>query len=420
MMHEIFASRLGGKIEIPASKSFVQRFIAAAVLAEGQSKLITPGASDDILTASRVGNQLGAEVRRLINGDLIVTGGMNLSEQPIFCRESGLCARLFVPIAALQGKAFYVDGLPSLSRRHLKFDFLQLEKFGLKCEIQNEGIPARFEGTLKAGEYHLDCSKSSQLLSGLLFAMPLLKQDSIIHADHLVSSPYVDMTLDMMRRFGVVIERREKDTFIIPGNQAYQAQNMHADGDWSAAANLLVAATLIGKGLEIYNLNVDSVQADKRILYVMKHAEIPFFVEQNKLIVEAAKPKGFELDIRDCPDLFPAVLPLACASSSVSKVYHIERLVHKESNRLEAAMREYKKLGAQFVQQKDSLEIHPAPLKYADVNSWGDHRIIMSLVVAAMANKGAMIHDSDHVSKSWPAFFDQLKSIGGKFHAHLR
>lgn len=419
MMHEILPSKLKGEVSLPSSKSYVQRFIAAAILAEGQSILEGAGQCDDIETAVRIGDQLGGETRQLTSGELLVTGGRAFKGDELFCRESGLCARLFTPIASVQGKPFMVNGMSSLERRHLAQDFVQLRNFGLSVDIRNKGIPSFIEGELKPGEYHLDCSKSSQMLSGLLFAMPVLPGDSVLYADNLVSRPYVDMTIQMMRNFGVIVNEPEKNVFEIAGNQKYNPVKLVSEADWSAGANLLVAAALCGE-LEVKGLRANSCQADLRILEVLKQAEVSFQVHENSVTVQKSIPQGFELDLMDCPDLFPAVLPLACASQKVSRVYHLERLINKESNRLEAAMREYKKLGANFVMQSDCLEIHPTPLKFADVNSWGDHRIIMSLTVAGLANEGLIIHDSDHVSKSWPEFFNQIKSIGGKYHAHLR
>ncbi|MEA1873389.1 MAG: 3-phosphoshikimate 1-carboxyvinyltransferase, partial [Bacteroidota bacterium] len=397
----------------------VQRFIAAAVLANGQSEISDPGVSDDILAASHIAEQLGAEFRRLSNGDFLIEGGGNATNLDLFCRESGLCARLFAPIAAIHNKTFEISGLPGLNHRNLIYDFEQLKQFGLSIHYENNELPIRFSGKLNSGNYRIDCSKSSQLLSGLLFAMPLLSGDSVIVAENLVSRPYVLMSLKMIEKFGVHIEMQDENHFFIPGNQKYIAQKLHAEGDWSAASNLVVAAALIGN-LRLQNLNMHSAQADREILTICKRAKIPYQFEGDALSVQKSKLTGFELDITDCPDLFPAVLPLACAANSVSKIYHVERLIHKESNRLDAVIREYTKLGAKFIQQKDALEIHPAPLKFADVNSWGDHRIVMSLCVAAMTNRGAIIHDSDHISKSWPDFFNKIKSIGGKFHAHLR
>ncbi len=419
MMHEIFPSKIKGGVKIPASKSVVQRFIAAAVLAHGQSEISNPGSSDDILAATHIGEQLGAVVRRLANGNILINGGVNDFGQALFCRESALCARLFAPIAALHQKSFEINGLPGLSRRHLNHDFDQLKQLGLNIRYEKNGLPVYFGGRLNPGTYHIDCAKSSQLISGLLFALPMLPNDSLIVAENLVSRPYVQMTLEMIRKFGVHIEEIEANHFHIPGNQTYKAQTLHAEGDWSAASNLIVAAGLTG-GLKLENLSQKSNQADKQVLDICNMANIPFEIVDDAIFVQRGQPKGFDLDIMDCPDLFPAILPLACAADSVSHIYHIERLVHKESNRLEAAMREYTKLGAKIIRQNDSLEIHPAQLKFAHVNSWRDHRIVMSLSVAAMANRGAVIHDSDHVSKSWPDFFNQFKSIGGKFHAHLR
>ncbi len=418
MRHEIFPSKLQGQIKLPPSKSYVQRFIAAAIFAEGKSVLKNVGNCDDIKTAIDIAKTLGAEIIQTKH-DISIIGGQSFNGGELFCRESGLCARLFTPIASVFGAPFVVNGINSLVHRNLAYDFVQLEKFGLTMAFENQGIPAFVEGRLRAGEYRLDCSKSSQMLSGLLFALPVLSEDSVVYADNLVSRPYVDMSLQILEAFGIVITETEKNTFNIKGNQTYHSVELDAEADWSAGANVLVAGALSGE-IEACGLSVCSKQADKKILEVFKQAEILYENSENGIRVFPSVPQGFELDLTDCPDLFPAVLPLACVAKTISRFYHVERLIHKESNRLEAILSEYQKLGMRFKKHADSLEIYPSLLKAADVNSWGDHRMVMSLSIAGFTNQGLVIHHSEDISKSWADFFDQIKSIGGKFYAHVR
>lgn len=418
MMHEINTSSVSGTITVPTSKSYVQRFIAASILAKGESELFNSGLSDDISTSLNIGHLLGASTRVTCNNSIVVNGDFHFEGNDFFCRESGLCARLFTPIIALSGNDFIISGENSLNKRNLSYDLNQLKKFGLEVNFLNDNFPVSIKGQLKATHCNLDVSKTSQMLSGLLFALPLCDGESQICVNQVVSKPYIEMTLSVLRCFGIKIQWTD-NIFIIPGNQNYIPQSDTAEGDWSSATNLIVAAALTGN-LTIKNLQFDSNQADIKILEILNDAKIKWKKTVNGITVYKGKPKGFKLDLTDNPDLFPAIIPLACAADSKSYIYHVERLLNKESNRLEAIIREYTKMGAKFTKRNDVLEIKPAKLQFSDVNSWGDHRIIMSLCIAAMANKGACIHDSGHVSKSWPKFFTEIKKIGGKTNVQLR
>jgi 3-phosphoshikimate 1-carboxyvinyltransferase len=420
MMHEVYPSELKGEISIPASKSHVQRFIAAAMMSDGESTLVNAGHSDDVITALAISNQFGANSRLLSNGTILLTGNFKLVKEEIFCRESGLCGRMFAPIASLSGKPFRINGTDSLKRRDIQKELVQLRNFGLNVESDKGQFPVYFAGKLRPGKFTLDCSNSSQLLSGLLFALPKCNQDSEIQVENLVSYPYVEMTLQMIHRFGVNVNTSTKNVFQIPGNQNYISQNLNAEGDWSAAANMLVAGALCGD-IVINNVPLNSKQADRKILDVLEMAKVRYEIGDNRIAVFKSKPQGFDLDITDCPDLFPAVLPLAFAANTTTHIYRIDRLFKKESNRLEAAMREYRKLGGGFMKyDNEQLDIYPSPLAFSDVNSWGDHRIIMSLTIAGLANSGLVIHDSSHVSKSWPEFFNHINALGGTVNARLR
>ncbi len=420
MLHEIQHSELRGAVDLPASKSYVQRFLAAALLSKGGACLSAPGNASDVLAALSVIQMLGASARIQPNGDFSVKKGKGFDGGELFCGESGLCARMFAPIAGLYGKDFTVNGYKSMQRRRLYPDFKQLEAFGMTVKSDDEKIPVRFSGQLTPADVTLDASRTSQLLTGLLLALPLCDNDSHIKAENLVSKPYIDLTISLMQEFGVTVEVVGNE-YHIPGNQHYKPIKRKAETDWSAAANFMVAAALAGE-CEINRLSMDSQQADKVILEVFDDAGIDYDItKNNSIVVRQSTPSSFSLELTDAPDLFPALLPLACRAKGPCRFSDLTRLQNKESNRLEALVREYRKLGAEFeMLNNDQMLVHPAELYYADVNSWGDHRVIMSLVIAGIANEGLMIHDSSHVAKSFPDFFDAMKSLNAKCHAYAR
>ncbi|MEA3448531.1 MAG: 3-phosphoshikimate 1-carboxyvinyltransferase [Bacteroidota bacterium] len=420
MLHEIQHSELKGAVNLPASKSYVQRFLAAALLSKGDASITAPGNAADVLASLSVIQMLGASARIQNNGDFSIKKGKPFAGGELFCGESGLCARMFAPIAGLSGQDFYISGYKSMQRRHFFPDFKQLEAFGLKVKTDDEKIPVHFSGRLKPARATLDASRTSQLLTGLLFALPLCDDDSHIKAENLVSKPYIDMTISLMREFGVSVEVNG-DEYHIQGNQSYTPVKRKAETDWSAAANFMVAAALTGE-CEIRDVSMDSHQADKVILDVFDEASVDYEIKDNNtIVVRQSTPGAFTLELTDVPDLFPALLPLACRAKGPCRFSDLTRLQNKESNRLEALVREYRKLGAEFeMLNNDQMLVHPAELNYADVNSWGDHRVIMSLMIAGIANEGLMIHDSGHVSKSFPDFFEAMKSLNAKCHAYQR
>ncbi|HKK67052.1 MAG TPA: hypothetical protein VJ946_02530, partial [Bacteroidales bacterium] len=253
MLHEIKPASLNGKMIMPASKSFVQRFIAAASLAKGMSVIHNPGRSEDVLASMAVAERLGMYARTLSNGDIMLQSDKPFAGGVLFCRESGLCARMFAPIAATFGVDFSIDGERSLKRRHLVHELKQLEQFGMSVNAVKGDIPVSLSGKLQAAAAIIDASRSSQLLTGLLMALPVCDQNSTITAESLVSKPYVDMTVDMLKRFGVEVTN-DGNKYLIPGNQTYKPLETNAETDWSAASNIMVAAALCGE-LEISGLN---------------------------------------------------------------------------------------------------------------------------------------------------------------------
>lgn len=413
---QIEKSSLNGKISLPGSKSHIQRILIAASMAHEPTLIKGVDYAEDIQAAQDIVKALGASVSES-DSDIFLTPNFQMATPVLDCRESGFCARVFPSIASLTGKSFQLTGRGSLLERQIYADFLQLEQCGVNVEYEGNGIPAQFSRMLRGGDYTIYANRGSQLLSGLLFALPVCAKDSRIDIPELVSKAYIDLSIDVMYRFGVKVKNREYSQFIIPGGQTYESPGtIEAEADWSSAAVWIVAAALCGK-VTLDNLNPYSRQADRCILQILSAAAVPYTFENGVLQVGAATPKAFDTDIRHCPDLFAAIVPLALAANGTSRIHGIDRLTNKESDRLQAILTEYHRMGAKTHTEGNVLVLESTPLEFAEVNAHNDHRMVMSLIVAGLANKGVKISGVEAIRKSYPGFFDDLKSIGGKIYA---
>jgi 3-phosphoshikimate 1-carboxyvinyltransferase len=273
--------------------------------------------------------------------------------------------------------------------------------------------PVKISGPLRAGNYKINGSFSSQILSGLLIALPLCHSDSEIVVDNLKSKTYVDMTISVMAAFGVECSHWNYSKFNIKGNQIYKGTEYAVEGDWSAAANLLVAAAISGN-ITIRALEVDSKQADVQILTALEQYGAKISILNPRAIsVQKNENKPFNFDATDCPDLFPPLVVLAASCQGQSKIKGIHRLIHKESNRLESLKDIFSKLGLKLHSENDELIIKGSgQLTGNAIDSHNDHRIAMSGAIAAtLTNTPIFISNTQCVKKSYPNFFEDLEKV---------
>jgi 3-phosphoshikimate 1-carboxyvinyltransferase len=398
-----------GTAPAPASKSMAQRAAAIAALTRGETDILNFSACRDSATALAVSKDLGAEVR--ISGDRVtVRGGFNPRRRLIHCRESGLCMRMFSAVAALWDKEITLDGLPQLRKRPISMAEAPLRRLGVRVQSAGGFPPLKLRGPLRGGEAHVDGSVTSQFLTGLLIAAPLASGDSKITVSNLKSAPYVEMTLEIIRAFGVKV-RRKGDRFLIPGNQAYRPRKYRLEGDWSAASFFLVAGALAGD-VSVTGVSADSSQADRAILSLLEAAgaDIQRIPDGFRALKGDLRP--FEFDASHCPDLFPPAAALAVHCPGESRIKGAGRLIFKESRRGQALETELGKLGARIRTDQDVMVIEGGGLGGGDAFSRGDHRIAMSLSVAALAARGpSAIEGAQCVAKSHPNFYADLDRI---------
>ena len=403
--------RLSGVATPPCSKSYAQRALAAALLAEGETVLRNLDFCDDTLSAIATIEALGAEVERLDERTVKVRGGLSPKGDTLNVGESGLATRMFTPIASLCNSPITVQGRGTLLYRPMTMMIEPLRRLGVEVRDGGGCLPIEVCGPMRGGEIEVDGSVSSQFLTGLLMALPLAEEDTTILVENAVSKPYLDMTIDMASKFGVRIQHNDYKEFYVEGSQHYEATDIAIEGDWSAAAMLLVAGAIAGE-VTLTNISMLSKQADVAVCDALVRAGAAVTSEPNSITVEHRDLVAFEFDATQCPDLFPALAALAAAAEGESVIYGTHRLEHKESNRAEAIQKEYEKLGIEVRLEGDAMYIRGGEIHAAEVFSHHDHRIAMSMAVSALRSDGeVLIRESECVAKSYPDFFEVLQSL---------
>lgn len=399
---KISPSVLRGNLSIPASKSCAHRAVICAALADGVSTLSGITMSKDIEATISSMTALGASFE--INGDIVTVKGISGSidgTAEIDCNESGSTLRFIMPVAAALGVKSVFIGKGKLPQRPIDIYKRELKNHGIT--FHTEEMPYEISGILTGGKYEIEGNVSSQFITGLLFALPLAKEDSeIIMTSHLESRPYVDITIDILRRYGIEISETE-NSFLIKGNQKYTPYDEHIEGDYSQAAFFFVANAL-GSDVNILNLKEDSVQGDKAITDIIADT------------LKNGSVTGYKADCSDIPDLVPILSVLGAYGNMPSTIYNAERLRIKESDRLAACADMLNNLGGNVTVTSDGLEILPTNgLNGGTIDSYGDHRIVMAAAIAALNCKGdVIIKGAEAAEKSYPTFFEDYVKLGGK------
>lgn len=404
--------RVKGTLTPPCSKSYAQRALAAALLTEEPVVLRNLEFCDDTRSAMRCIETLGATIEQADPTTLSIKGGLTPRGNRLDVGESGLSTRLFTPVAALCPTPVTIVGRGTLLSRPMTMMLDPLRQLGVTVRDNGGFLPIEVCGPMRGGEVEVDGSVSSQFITGLLLALPRAGHDTTLHVHDAVSTPYLDMTLDTAQRFGIEICQRDYEEFYIPGNQRYGTTYFSIEGDWSAAAMLLVAGATAGE-ITVRNVSMLSKQADTAICTALVRAGAAVINETDSVTAVHRPLHAFEFDATNCPDLFPALAALAAAAEGVSVIRGTSRLEYKECNRAEAICEEYGKLGIEVdLSEEDVMKIRGGAIHGARTRSHGDHRMAMSLAVAALRSDGAVtIEGAESVAKSYPRFFEDLEHV---------
>lgn len=384
----------------------MQRACAAALLSNGETIIRNPGHSNDDKAAIGIIKALGAEVAN--NGDelIINSAGVNPIENEINCGESGLSIRMFTPLVALSDKEITINGSGSLVSRPMDFFDEILPQLDVKIKSNEGKLPMTIQGPLQPKNIEVDGSLSSQFLTGLLMAYAASNaKDVSIKVRNLKSKPYIDLTLDVMKTFGLrVPENRNYEEFIFSNDfisdSGLPTSDYTVEGDWSGGAFLLVAGAIAGP-ITVHGLDMSSTQADKAIIDALMAANAGIAMEAKGIQLHPTEMDGFYFDATHCPDLFPPLVALAAYCNGKTTIKGVSRLAHKESNRAVTLQDEFDKMGVTIDLEDDEMIIHGGGIvKGADVHSNHDHRIAMACAVAALkATDETVIEEAQAVKK---------------------
>jgi len=407
----VYPSSLTGVLKAPSSKSHTIRAIAAAMLAGGTSQIYFPSRCDDALAMADIARLMGAEITENPDNWNITTRHAS-KPASINCGESGLATRLMIAIAAHNERETIITGSGTLLNRHLGNIEQPLISLGATCKTYDGKLPFTIRGPIKGGSIEVDGTDSSQFISGLLMALPLAKNDSELRVHNLKSIPYVDMTLEILGKFGIEVHQQQYGTFTIEGNQKYKPACLEIEGDWSGASFAFVAAALAGN-IDISRLNPHSQQADKKIMSAITKASVDNLYKNSTFHSYKSEINSFDFDATHCPDLFPPLAVLAAAAKGTSTISGAGRLSQKESNRGAVLQVELAKLGIKIDLKQDVMIVEGGKIRGGTIFSHHDHRIAMAGTVAALIADGPVtIQDAECVSKSYPDFFKDMETIG--------
>lgn len=425
MITEITPEETGGEVTIPPSKSYSHRAIFAASLANGTSRLTNLILSNDIRATIEACRDLGADIEAEAEEDglftLMITGTPHPKADNclINCHESGSTIRMLIPIAAIDADNAVLIGEGRLTERPLGPIIDLLREKGVSAENQERQLPLILNGHLEPGVFELPGDISSQFVTGLLFALPLLDGDSEIRiTSKMQSAPYINMTIAVIEQFGIEIDKVSAELYRIPGNQHYKPNSFEIEGDFSQAAFWLVNGAVNGR-TELYGLPEESIQGDFQVIDILRKsdAQISWDPDKKAWISEPSKTRSFRLDASDVPDLIPPLSVFAALSEGQTEIFNAARLRIKESDRLMAVSKMLSAYGVEVVEKEDSLIIRGQErLDGCTIDSFHDHRIAMSAAIASGRADGPVyIENSEAVSKSWPNFWDEFEDAGGQF-----
>ncbi len=408
-------SKPKGSITAPPSKSYTIRALMGAALARGESEIIHPLISDDTGNALAVLGQIGVKVSQQKDIWQLSGGNFHQAEGELFCGESAATLRFMTTICALVPGRCRLTAAPSLARRPVEPLIQALRQLGVNASSQGGTAPITVVGGgLRGGTLELAGDISSQFVSALLFIAPFAENGlSIKLTTPLQSKPFVLMTMDCLSKFGIKIgSSPELDEFKIT-KQNHQPTKYEVEGDWSSASYFLALGAISG-GIEVDNLNPESLQGDKIMLNFLSNMGAQVTISPDSVIVKKKRLKAIRANLADCIDLLPTIAVLAAVADGSSELSGIERAVIKESNRVAAVKEGLQRMGIAVNEARNRLIITGSEPKGALINSHGDHRIAMAFSLLGSLAGDTVIDGAECVAKTFPNFWLKLKSLGGR------
>lgn len=406
---------LHGTVEAPPSKSMTHRLLITSALGDGVSLLKNPLHSQDTEATAEALRKLGASIREA-DGEWGILGGIiHQPDTELDCRESGTTMRLLTGVSSIISEPVTLSGAPQLLKRPNKPLLEALEQLGVKTKSSDGYPPITVQGKIKGGTASIPGDVSSQFISAIMLAAPYAENPVDIEiTTNLESKPYVEMTLDTMRKAGIKPQCSDDLLEIHVPNGMFTPRRARVEGDWSSAAYMLAAGAMAGK-VHVDNLDLESKQADREIISVLD--EMGAYIKQsgNRVTTELSRLSAIEVDLSDCPDLFPMVACLCAVAEGTSRLSGLGRLRLKESDRLSAMTAGLRSMGIEVTFDESSAQIKGGTPKGAVIDPYNDHRIAMSFAILAQTAEGVTtIQNPECVDKSYPEFWRDLGNIGAK------
>jgi 3-phosphoshikimate 1-carboxyvinyltransferase len=417
---KIQKSKLNGKITCPPNKSYTHRAIFLAALSDGKSIVKKILHSNDTIATISACRGFGVEVEEVENNVTIKNKiGEIVQSSMINAENSGTTIRIAIAIAALSGGNTTLTGDDSLKKRPMQPILDALETMGVKTESDEGRPPIHINGKIQGKEISINGDISSQFISALLIIAPRLPDGLIINVEgKLVSKPYVDLTIAIMKKFGVEVKIEEEYKRYVVSHQIYKPTTFSIPSDFSNLALLLAANVLLGDGLDIEISLGDMPQGDEAIVDILEKLGVNVTLEDDIITTESPiSLKGGKFDLSDTPDLLPAIAILALKSEKPIEMFNVKHARYKETDRIAIISRELKKIGLNVEEKDDGMVIKKSSeLIPAELNSENDHRLFMAFSIAGMFVGECTVSDPDAVKVSYPEFISDLVNVGAKIN----
>jgi 3-phosphoshikimate 1-carboxyvinyltransferase len=414
--------RLAGEVDIPSSKSYGQRALAASLLVS-KARINNLGKSADELAVLEVLRTCGSQVSMLGTGNVEIETRFDFNKNiKIDCGESGLAARLFAGLLMLNHGETIIVGQGSLNLRPMTPLFSIFSQLGIESESANHYLPIRYKGKLFPIDLQADGGLSSQFITGLLYYMVGLKHHSPLSLliSNIKSKPYLDMTMQMLSEIGADLEWKGQEIIVKPSALKSEVE-LNVEADWSSASFWIVAAAISGR-VKLNGLNRNSLQADVMLLEVIQSYGADVLWQENQLVIQSSQNRSFRVDANHAPDLIPILVVLAIFAEGKSIIKGVNRLKFKESDRLNGILKWLAMLKIPHNLEGDDLTIvgkskinyHIEPLAYSDFEGENDHRMVMASSILALFLNGGKLKGTTSIQKSYPDFFLDFEKLGGR------
>lgn len=404
-------------VAVPGSKSYTHRVLIAAALASGESLILNALRSEDTSLTMAALRQMGIAIADRADGLAVqgLGGRLGPSDKPIYLGNSGTSMRLLIPIAALGQGDYLLTGTPRMQERPVQALLDALGQIGVAARsVNGNGCPPLVVtgSTIEGGRLAIDCSLSSQFLSALLLMAPLSRRGLDIEVSRgPVSKPYVDLTVDILQRFGVSVTRSGYDRFEVPGNQTYRAGTHAVEPDVSNASYFWAAGAITGRSISVRGIPRDSLQGDMQLLPLLEQMGCRIARDAEGITVTGGPLKGIEADMGDLPDMVPTLAVVAAFARGTSRIRNVAHLKAKECDRLAAVIKELGAMGIAARGTGEDLIIEGGRPKAAEIETYNDHRIAMSFAVAGLRAPGTRIRNPGCVEKSFPNFWETYETL---------